>query len=117
MATFAPVLLSGSTNGRPILVVATATAGTLIHTASSTTGVFDQVTLWCQNTDSADRKLTLELGGVTSPNDLIEIVIPTESGLVLVLDAHRLNGGVVIRAFAAAANVLTIVGNVDRYTP
>ena len=112
-----PILLSGSTSGRPIKVVQTATAGTLIHTAVSGATSFDEISLWCQNTDSSDRKLTLELGGVTSPDDLIEITIPTESGLVLVLDAHRMNGGVVVRAFAATANVLTIIGEVNRMVP
>ena len=112
-----PVLLSGSTSGRPIKVVATSTAGTLIHTAVAGATSFDEVSLWCQNTDTSDRKLTLELGGVTSPDDLIEITIPTEAGLVLVLDAARFNGGGVIGAFAASANVLTIVGVVNRMVP
>lgn len=111
-----PVLLSGSTSGRPIKVVATSTPGTLIHTAVSGATSFDEVSLWCQNTDSTDRKLTIELGGVTSPDDLIEITVPLESGLLLVLDAARLNGGVAIRAFGATANVLTIVGTVNRMT-
>ncbi len=75
------------------------------------------MSLWCQNTDSTDRKLTIELGGVTSPDDLIEITIPLESGLNLVLDAARLNGGVAIRAFGATANVLTIVGTCNRMVP
>lgn len=112
-----PVLLSGSTSGRPIKVVATSTPGTLIHTAVSGSTSFDEISLWCQNTDSSDRKLTLELGGVTSPDDLIEITIPAESGLNLVLDALRMNGGVVVRAFAASGNVLTIVGNINRMVP
>src|SRR3990167_5938529 len=110
-----PVLLSGSTSGRPILVVATATAGTLIHTAVTGTTSFDEVSLWCQNTDATDHELTLELGGVTSPNDLIKQTITAESGLTLVLDAHRMNGGVVIRAFVVgSANLLTIIGDVNR---
>jgi len=32
MATFTKEILSGSTDGRPILVAATASAGTVIHT-------------------------------------------------------------------------------------
>ena len=35
MATYSKELLSGSTNGKGILVVETATAGTLLHTAVS----------------------------------------------------------------------------------
>lgn len=110
-------LLSGSTNGRPVLVVATATAGTLIHTAVNVAGQFDEVWLWAHNTSASAVKLTLETGGVTAPNDHIEITIPPESGLVPLLPGVRFNGGVVIRAFAASASVLNIVGNVNRWAP
>jgi len=117
MPTLTPVIPSGSTNGRPIKVAATATPGTLIHTATSTSGQFDELTLYAMNTDSSDRKLTIELGGVTDPDDLIERTIPAESGLVPILVGHRLNGGVAVRAFAASADVVTIVPDVTRYTP
>lgn len=117
MATLAPILLSGSTNGRQIKVAATATAGTLLHTATSTSGAFDEVWLWAVNSDTVSRKLTLELGGVSSPDDLVEVTIPPESGPFCVLAGIRLNGGVAVRAFADAANVLLIHGNVNRYTP
>ena len=46
MATYALTTLSGSTNGRLIKVVATATAGTLIHTAHATS--LDKLFLWAQ---------------------------------------------------------------------
>ena len=107
---YSKVLLSGSTNGRPIKIAATATPGTLLHTASATSGVIDELWLWAQNTDTTDRKLTIEWGGVTSPDDLLEITIPAESGLVLVVGGLVLNGGVVARAFAASANLVTISG-------
>ena len=41
MATFSKIPLSGSTNGKGILVAATATLGTTIHTAGSGTTNFD----------------------------------------------------------------------------
>jgi hypothetical protein len=109
-------LLSGSTNGRNIKVVQTATAGTLIHTATNTSGVKDRVTLYACNTSASAVKLTLELGGVSSPDDLCEVTIPSESGWVEVLPGISFNGGVVIRAFAASANVINITGEVDRLT-
>lgn len=109
-------LLSGATNGRNIKVAATATAGTLIHTATSTSGVKDCVRLFACNTDTTDRKLTLELGGTTAPDDLCEMTIPAEAGWVEVLPGLPYNGGVVIRAFAATANVIVISGDVDRLT-
>ena len=74
--TIARQLLSGSTNGRGVKVAATATPGTLIHTAHATS--LDEVWLWCVNSDSAACKLTVEFGGTTSPDDLIEVSIPLE---------------------------------------
>lgn len=104
--------LSGSTDGRPIKVAATATAGTTIHTAHATN--LDEVWLWASNTDASSRKLTIELGGTTSPDDLIEVSLAPESGLVLIIPGLTLTGSVVVRAFAETANVLNIVGFVNR---
>jgi hypothetical protein len=113
--TISRQLLSGSTNGRGVKVAATATPGTTIHTAHATS--LDEVWLWCVNSDTAARKLTVEFGGTTSPDDLIEVTIPTESGLVLVSPGLTVTGSVVVRAFAATANVLNVFGHVNRITP
>jgi len=117
MATFSKQILSGSTDGRAIKVAATATAGTTIHTASSTSTHFDEVWLYAQNTDTTARKLTIEWGSTSSPDDLIEITIPAESGLTLVVPGLVLKGNstpLVVRAFAATTNVVTIHGYVNR---
>lgn len=117
MATFTKLVLSGSTDGRPIKVAATGTPGTTIHTASSTATHFDEVWLYAQNTDTTARKLTVEWGGTSSPDDLIEITIPAESGLTLVAPGLPIKGNaspLVVRAFAATANVVTILGYVNR---
>ncbi len=106
------VLLSGSTNGRPIKVAATATAGTTIHTAHATN--IDEVWLWASNTDTAAKKLTIELGGTTSPDDLIEVTVFGETGLLLVIPGLTVSGSVVVRAFCETANVVNIVGFVNR---
>jgi len=114
MATFSKVKLSGGTDGRNIKVAATATAGTTIHTAHAT--ALDEIWLWCVNSDSTDRKLTIEFGGVSSPDDLIELTIPAEDGLVLVVPGLLLSNSAIVRAFAATANVLLINGYVNRIT-
>jgi len=120
MATFAKVKLSGSTDGRPILVAATSSAGTTIHTGSGTATTYDEIWLYAMNTHSADVKLTLEWGGVTSPNDLIEITIGTEAGLVLVAPGLLIKGNastaLIVKAFAATTNVITIHGYVNQIT-
>jgi hypothetical protein len=116
MATFSKQLLSGGTNGKNVKVVATATAGTTIHTAVAGTSDMDEVWLYAMNTDSSDRKLTIEYGGTTSPDDLIEQTITTEAGWTLIVPGLLLQNGLVIKAFAAAANVVVINGYVNRIT-
>ena len=119
MATFAKTKLSGSTDGRPILVAATATAGTVIHTGSATATTYDEIWLYAMNSHSADLKLTLEWGGVTSPDDLIEVTITTEAGLVLISPGLLLKGNatpLIVKAFAASANVITLHGYVNQIT-
>jgi hypothetical protein len=91
MATFSKVLLSGGTTGMNIKVAATSSAGTTIHTAVSGTSNMDEVWLYACNTSGADVKLTIEYGAIR------------ENGLV-------------IKAFAASANVININGYANRIT-
>ena len=117
MATYSKLVFSGSTDGRAIKVAATATPGTTIHTASSTATHYDEIWLYAQNTDTTPRKLTIEWGSTSSPDDLIEITIPAESGLTLVAPGLVLKGNatpLVVTAFAATTNVVTIHGYVNR---
>ncbi|MGH9876207.1 MAG: hypothetical protein ACRD5H_01085 [Nitrososphaerales archaeon] len=116
MATFSKAELSGSTDGRGILVAATVTPGTLIHTAGAVLGDdnYDEVYLWAVNSDTVDRKLTIEFGGTTAPNDLIELTIPAESGLMLVTPGLILQNALVVRAFAATANLVIVHGYVNK---
>lgn len=115
MATYSKQLLSGSTNGKGIKVVATATAGTLIHTAIAGTSSEDEIWLYAHNTSATAVKLTLEWGGVTAPDDHIEINIGAEgTGLVLVAPGILLQNSLVVRAFAGTANVINIFGYVNR---
>ena len=115
MATFTKVLLSGSTNGKAVLVVATATAGTTIHTAVSGSSSLDEIWLYAHNSSSATVKLTLEWGEATAPNGNIEINIGAEgTGLVLVAPGILLQNSLIVKAFAATANVVTLTGYVNR---
>ena len=118
MATAVKRKLSGSTDGRAIKVVATATPGTTIHTAvaGTTAGTFDEIWLYAMNTDTSDRKLTIEYGGVAAPDDLIEVTIPTEAGLFLVVPGLVLQNTLVVKAFAATANVILVFGYVNAMT-
>ena len=53
-------ILTGSTDGKLIKVVATSTAGTTIHTAEASNK--DEVHLYAYNNHTADVKLTIEFG-------------------------------------------------------
>ena len=113
MPTFSKTLLSGSTNGASILVSASATPGTIIHTAQSGTSGLDEVWLYADNSSTSAVKLTVEFGG-TAEKDQIEISIAGESGLILVVPGLVLNNSLVVRAFAGTTNVISVSGYVNR---
>lgn len=115
MATISKQLLSGSTNGRMIQVSATATPGTLIHTATAGTLNVDEIYLYAANTSSSDVLLVIEYGGTGTANE-IDFVIPASVGLVQVMDKFLLQNSLVVRAYAGTTNVLNIGGYVNRIT-
>jgi hypothetical protein len=117
MASFSKLVLGGSTNGRGIAVSATATPGTTVHTGSTTTTDLDEVWLYASNTSTSDVKLTVEFGGTSAPGDIIEVTIPGEAGLVPVVPGLIIKGAgtaLIVRAFAGTANVVNVVGYVNR---
>lgn len=115
MASYSKQLLSGSTNGKGIKVAATATAGTTIHTAVAGTSSIDEIWLYANNTSASAVKLTLEWGEATAPDGNIEITIGAEgTGMVLIAPGIPLQNGLVVKAFAATANVINIFGYVNR---
>lgn len=114
MASATRRTLAGSTDGRGILVVQTATLGTAIHTGPASATDPDEVWLWCVNSTTAAVKLTMEWGGVTVPNDLIEQTIPSESGLFLIAPGLPIRNSLAVTAWAATASVLVIFGYANR---
>lgn len=118
MGRILPIGLSGSDAGRQIKVAATSTPGTAIHTAVlEQQGGWDEIWLWATNSDSAARKLTIEWGGTSSPDDLIEVNLVSEGGQVWIVRGGRLSNGRVVRAFASSANVVMVGGYVNRILP
>lgn len=116
MGTFTKTILSGSTDGRGIKIAATATPGTTIHTGPSAVTDLHEVWLWATNTSTSTVKLTIEWGGTTSPDDLIEQTLGAESGLYLIIPGLMLKGNaspLVVRAFAGSGNVVNITGYVN----
>lgn len=116
MATYSRVALSGSTNGKGIKVVANATPGTTIHDAHATAQ--DEYWLWAWNSKTSAQLLTLEIGGTTDPDNIMEIQLPanTEGIIPIVQGSLCLTGSVNVDAFAATANEVIIFGYVNRIT-
>lgn len=104
--------LSGSTHGRGIKVAASSTPGTTIHTGQGSTTLTDVVTLVACNTDASVRRVTLEWGGTTAPDDNMVFDIPPKTTVLLVGDLIIRNS-LIVKAFADTANVVTILGFVN----
>lgn len=122
MATFTKLALqpAGTTGtGLGVKVAATATAGTAVHTASTTSTTIDEIWLYAVNTSTSAVKLTIEWGETTAPDGNIEVTILPEAGLVTVIPGLLLQGNAtakVVRAFAGTANVIVVHGFVNRIT-
>ena len=122
MATLSKLCLqpAGTTGtGLAIKVAATATAGTAIHTASSTATTIDEIWLYAINTSASSVKLTIEWGQADAPDGNIEVTVQPEAGLVTIIPGLLLQGNAsakVVKAFAATTNVICIHGFVNRIT-
>jgi len=114
MATYTKFKLSGSTDGKGIKVVQTATPGDTVHTAHAT--VLDEIWLYAVNSQATAVKLTLEWGEATVPDGNIEVTLAGESGLYLLIPGLLLTNSLIVKAFADTANVIIIHGYVNRIT-
>jgi hypothetical protein len=114
MATYTKKLLSGSTNGQQIKVVHT-TNGTAdtIHTAVAGTSSLDEIWIYAYNDDTVPRNLVILFGGTTEPDNKVLTSVPAQSGRLLVLDGALLQNGLVVKAYASAANVIILDGFVN----
>ena len=117
MALYSRVLLSGSTDGKPIVVTGTATGSSVtIHTAVSGSTGFDEVYCWVSNVTSAAATLTVEWGSTTDPGGHIckAYSIPANSPPIPVVTGQVLNNGAVVKAFSGTASALNVTGFVNR---
>lgn len=116
MATYTKTILSGSTDGRGIKVAANSTPGTLIHTGPTSTAELHEVWLWVANSDSTNRKVTVQWGGTTSPDDLIEVTVAPECGLFALVPGLVIKGNATpleVRVFCESLNVVVVTGFVN----
>jgi hypothetical protein len=119
MATYAKTTLSGSTDGRGILVAATSSPGTTIHTGPTAVTSFHEIWLYAVNYDTTDRKLTVQWGSTTAGSDDIEFTVKAENGLYLIAPGLLLKGNataLIVRAFAATGTAIVLHGYVNTIT-
>lgn len=118
MATFSKQLLSGSTQGKAIKVVATASTGTTVHATGTSSTIIDEVWLYAYNSSTGSVLLTIQYGGTTAVDNDIKITLPAQSGLTLIVPGLILTGtgaaANTVYAYADTTNVVTITGYVNR---
>tara|TARA_Y100000758_G_scaffold216085_1_gene155371 strand:- start:84 stop:428 length:345 start_codon:yes stop_codon:yes gene_type:complete len=112
MATYSKVKLSGASDGLNNKIAATSSAGDTVHTAHAS--ALDEVWLYACNTSGADVKLSVEWGATSDDERLTELTIGAETGWVLVVPGMLLTNSLVVKAFAATANVINVNGYVNR---
>ncbi len=112
--TYKEIPLSGSTNGKGILINATTAPGDSIHVAidGELDIKFDKVYVFASNKHTEDVLLT-----ITYADQIIEQTIPKKDGLEIVLPGLYLRNGEEIKGFASVADVITTFGSVGRTEP
>jgi len=105
--------LSGSTNGKGILVTGTATgASVTVHTVSANQ---DEIHIWASNVNSAtDYEIVIEMAGTTDPQDTIKLTIPAYSIRKVVDGITLSNSAGVVKAWSVTTgSVISLFGHVN----
>lgn len=103
------VLLSEAANGAPIDIVATSSAGDLIHTSPVGVRTIDEVHLSINNNSASAEIVHLEF---SSGSNTVSYNVAATSGIGLVF---CINGGETIRIFAnTTGNIIEVSGWVNR---
>ncbi len=109
--------LSTSNDGEMVLITATSTVGTTVHTATTQTSTsrYDEVWLFASNSHSAAVDLTIEIDIANTSTSKFKVSIPKDDGLFVVLPGVSVHNGKLITAFASVASVINIVGYVEQH--
>lgn len=109
---------SESTNWRGIKIARAATPGDLIHKTSGEADVIDEVYLWVEHTNAGSggvfTTVTVEFGGVTSPDDLMVRDIPIQKAFQVVKGRPISGANLEIRVFADVSGEITVWGYINR---
>ena len=108
-----PIIPSGIGNGTPLLITAV-TAGTAqtYHTATASTSDMDQITLMANNTDTVDRDVTVLVGGVTEPDNIVcgPYTLTAKTGAQVLCDHIAINNSKTVKVYASVGSKITVFG-------
>lgn len=116
-ASYQKIILSGSTHGRPIPVTGlTASGGNTIHTGvTGAAESLDEVWLWVYNSATASREINIVWGSTAALSRFTYTVTGRDKdGWQLIVPGHVIRNELVIKAYATVADVLAIMGFVNR---
>jgi len=114
MAILSGGVLSGSTDGEPIEITGTSSGGAVdLHVSPSGTTSWEEPWVYCYNSDTVDRTLTIGFGtaGTSNPQTF---TIPAKQKLPIIQGIERFTNARKISAWASAANVLFVTGGFNR---
>ena len=110
MATATKQFLSASTDGMPITISSTSSASPVtIHTCPSGATTIDEIYLFTVNNGTTDATLTFNFGGI----DII-VSVAAGVGLITQIPGLLLRNGKTVTAYSSIANVVSVVGFVNR---
>lgn len=113
---FTKTALSASSNGQSILITATESPGTQIHTATATNNstTWDEIYIYAYNSATSSIPITIQFGGTQSVNNDTKQSINSQAGRQKIIDGRVLNNGLTVYAYAASASYLTVDGYVHQ---
>lgn len=114
MANYTSVLLSASTDGRPITVGATSVA---LHTAGTASGTHDEIHLFAANGATHDSVLFVNIGATTVGRQVV-FTVPTKDGAYTILPGVRITSSLALTAYtgttSSSTGVVIAWGHVNR---
>lgn len=113
MATYTLEYFTGSTNGVPVAVTSTNSAGaTAFHTTSTNK---EELFVYAYNNHTVDVEIGVDFGSTTSP---VRVSIPAKAGPVVVIPGWPLRNGRTVAAFCStvSTSALFVAGHVLKVT-
>lgn len=106
--TYVKGFISGSSNGKMVVVSASSSPGTIVHTAISGSANKEEVWIYGTNRHTSNVGLIIEWGG-TSSADQIPLSLQPGAGLNLLVPGLPLNNSLVVRAYVSASSTINLI--------